>query len=186
SEQRGVAVRGQSKDEVQEIHHHHAGGHWDCTPEQTGALAARQETVETPWGPAWLDQTSTDLLKSNCKFRWSREAQYLYLRRLSSRSYSAITMNPVMEETVWEQYTVTLQRDSKMGFGIAVSGGRDNPNEESGETSIVVSDVLQGGPADGFLFENDRLVQVNAISMEGAIHSFAVQTLRKCGKVAKL
>ncbi|TNN39860.1 hypothetical protein EYF80_049974 [Liparis tanakae] len=27
-----------------------------------------------------------------CKFRWSRESQYLYLRRLSSRSYSAITM----------------------------------------------------------------------------------------------
>ncbi|XP_032394720.1 tight junction protein ZO-2a isoform X2 [Etheostoma spectabile] len=133
-----------------------------------------------------FDQTSTDLLKSYRKFRWSREAQYLYLRRLSSRSYSAITMNPVMEETVWEQYTVTLQRDPKMGFGIAVSGGRDNPNEESGETSIVVSDVLQGGPADGLLFENDRVVQVNAIPMDGAIHSFAVQTLRKCGKVAKI
>ncbi|MEQ2213297.1 hypothetical protein XENOCAPTIV_012591 [Xenoophorus captivus] len=41
--------------------------------------------------------------------------------------------------------------DSKMGFGIAVSGGRDNPNEETGETSIVVSDVLQGGPAEGLL-----------------------------------
>uniref|UniRef100_A0A3P8RJA8 Tight junction protein 2a (zona occludens 2) n=1 Tax=Astatotilapia calliptera TaxID=8154 RepID=A0A3P8RJA8_ASTCA len=41
--------------------------------------------------------------------------------------------------------------DSKMGFGIAVSGGRDNPNEDTGETSIVVSDVLQGGPADGLL-----------------------------------
>ncbi|XP_069369228.1 tight junction protein ZO-2a isoform X5 [Paralichthys olivaceus] len=95
-------------------------------------------------------------------------------------------LNPVMEETVWEQYTVTLQRDPKMGFGIAVSGGRDNPNEESGETSIVVSDVLQGGPADGMLFENDRVVQVNAIPMDGAIHSFAVQTLRKCGKVAKI
>ncbi|XP_034402929.1 tight junction protein ZO-2a isoform X2 [Cyclopterus lumpus] len=95
-------------------------------------------------------------------------------------------MNPVMEETVWEQYTVTLQRDPKMGFGIAVSGGRDNPNDESGETSIVVSDVLQGGPADGFLFENDRVIQVNAIPMEGATHSFAVQTLRKCGKVAKI
>lgn len=38
-----------------------------------------------------------------------------------------------------------------MGFGIAVSGGRDNPNEDSGETSIVISDVLQGGPADGLL-----------------------------------
>uniref|UniRef100_A0A674MJF7 Tight junction protein 2a (zona occludens 2) n=1 Tax=Takifugu rubripes TaxID=31033 RepID=A0A674MJF7_TAKRU len=73
-----------------------------------------------------------------------------------------------------------------MGFGIAVSGGRDNPNEDTGETSIVVSDVLQGGPADGLLFENDRVVQVNAIPMEGANHSFAVGTLRKCGKVAKI
>ncbi|KAM6985928.1 tight junction protein ZO-2a isoform 1-T3 [Aplochiton taeniatus] len=91
-----------------------------------------------------------------------------------------------MEETVWEQYTVTVQRDPKMGFGIAVSGGRDNPNEDSGETSIVVSDVLQGGPADGLLFECDRVIQVNAIPMEGVVHSFAVQTLRKCGKVAKI
>uniref|UniRef100_A0A7N8YCG3 Tight junction protein 2a (zona occludens 2) n=1 Tax=Mastacembelus armatus TaxID=205130 RepID=A0A7N8YCG3_9TELE len=78
------------------------------------------------------------------------------------------------------------KHDPKMGFGIAVSGGRDNPNEETGETSIVVSDVLQGGPADGLLFESDRVVQVNAVAMEGAIHSFAVQTLRKCGKVAKI
>uniref|UniRef100_A0A3Q0SQL9 Tight junction protein 2a (zona occludens 2) n=1 Tax=Amphilophus citrinellus TaxID=61819 RepID=A0A3Q0SQL9_AMPCI len=85
----------------------------------------------------------------------------------------------VGQDPVWEP-------DPKMGFGIAVSGGRDNPNEDTGETSIVVSDVLQGGPADGLLFENDRVVQVNAIPMEGAIHSFAVQTLRKCGKVAKI
>ncbi|XP_076016095.1 tight junction protein ZO-2a isoform X2 [Genypterus blacodes] len=102
-------------------------------------------------------------------------------------SYAPLRLhNPVMEETVWEQYTVTLHRDSKMGFGMAVSGGRDNPNEDSGETSIIVSDVLQGGPADGLLFENDRVVQVNAFPMEGVVHSFAVQTLRKCGKVAKV
>ncbi|XP_072309511.1 tight junction protein ZO-2a isoform X3 [Eucyclogobius newberryi] len=124
--------------------------------------------------------------RSGGRVCWSREARYLYLRRLSSRSFSAIMMNPVMEETVWEQYTVTLQRDPKMGFGIAVSGGRDNPNEETGETSIVVSDVLQGGPADGLLFEKDRVVQVNIIPMDGVVHSFAVQTLRKCGKVAKI
>ncbi|CAN9512691.1 unnamed protein product [Ophioblennius macclurei] len=91
-----------------------------------------------------------------------------------------------MEEMVWEQYAVTLHRDSKMGFGIAVSGGRDNPNIESGETSIIVSDVLQGGPADGLLFENDRVIQVNAIPMDNVPHSFAVQSLRKCGKVAKI
>uniref|UniRef100_A0A674CDJ3 Tight junction protein 2a (zona occludens 2) n=1 Tax=Salmo trutta TaxID=8032 RepID=A0A674CDJ3_SALTR len=114
----------------------------------------------------------------------------LHLHRKWIHTYKAIRilqgLSPVMEETVWEQYTVTLQRDPKMGFGIAVSGGRDNPNEESGEMSIVVSDVLQGGPADGLLFENDRVVQVNAIPMDNVPHSFAVQTLRKCGKVAKV
>ncbi|KAM3849431.1 tight junction protein 2-like [Diretmus argenteus] len=91
-----------------------------------------------------------------------------------------------MEEMVWEQYSVTLQRDSKMGFGIAVSGGRDNPNVDNGETSIIVSDVLQGGPADGLLFEGDRVIQVNSIPMDNVPHSFAVQSLRKCGKVAKI
>uniref|UniRef100_A0AAY4CBS0 Tight junction protein 2b (zona occludens 2) n=1 Tax=Denticeps clupeoides TaxID=299321 RepID=A0AAY4CBS0_9TELE len=76
--------------------------------------------------------------------------------------------------------------DSKMGFGIAVSGGRDNPNVGSGETSIIVSDVLKGGPADGLLYENDRVIQVNTMPMDNVPHSFAVQQLRKCGKVAKI
>uniref|UniRef100_A0A8C9V3T3 Tight junction protein ZO-2-like n=1 Tax=Scleropages formosus TaxID=113540 RepID=A0A8C9V3T3_SCLFO len=76
--------------------------------------------------------------------------------------------------------------DSKMGFGIAVSGGRDNPNVDNGETSIIVSDVLPGGPADGQLYENDRVILVNTIPMENVPHSFAVQQLRKCGKTAKI
>ena len=38
-----------------------------------------------------------------------------------------------------------------MGFGLAVSGGQDNPNMENDDTSIVICDVLQGGPADGLL-----------------------------------
>uniref|UniRef100_A0A665VUL1 Tight junction protein 2b (zona occludens 2) n=1 Tax=Echeneis naucrates TaxID=173247 RepID=A0A665VUL1_ECHNA len=83
-------------------------------------------------------------------------------------------------------YTVNVSNDSQMGFGIAVSGGRDNPNVESGEVSIIVSDVLQGGPADGLLFENDRVIQVNSTPMDNVPHSFAVQSLRKCGKVAKI
>ncbi|MCI4388628.1 hypothetical protein PGIGA_G00088210 [Pangasianodon gigas] len=73
-----------------------------------------------------------------------------------------------------------------MGFGIAVSGGKDNPNEDTREASIIISDVLPGGPADGLLFQNDRVIQVNNSSMENVVHSFAVQTLRKCGKVAKI
>ncbi|NWI15231.1 ZO2 protein, partial [Crypturellus soui] len=76
--------------------------------------------------------------------------------------------------------------DSKRGFGIAVSGGRDNPHFENGETSIVISDVLPGGPADGLLQENDRVVIVNGTPMENVQHSFAVQQLRKSGKVATI
>lgn len=91
-----------------------------------------------------------------------------------------------MEDTFWEQYTVTLQKDPKKGFGIAVSGGRDNPHFNNGDNSIVISDVLLGGPADGHLQENDRVVMVNGTLLENVPHSFAVQQLRKCGKTAVL
>uniref|UniRef100_A0A672QNW6 Tight junction protein 1 n=1 Tax=Sinocyclocheilus grahami TaxID=75366 RepID=A0A672QNW6_SINGR len=72
------------------------------------------------------------------------------------------------------------------GFGIAISGGRDNPHFQSGETSIVISDVLKGGPAEGLLQENDRVVMVNGVSMDNVEHAYAVQQLRKSGKNAKI
>lgn len=34
--------------------------------------------------------------------------------------------------------------------------------------------------------ENDRVILVNNVPMDGVQHAFAVQTLRKCGKVAKI
>lgn len=34
--------------------------------------------------------------------------------------------------------------------------------------------------------ENDRVILVNSIPMDNVPHSFAVQQLRKCGKVAKI
>ncbi|KAK2501657.1 hypothetical protein MC885_016445 [Smutsia gigantea] len=71
---------------------------------------------------------------------------------------AAAAKNTAMEETaIWEQHTVTLHRAPGFGFGIAISGGRDNPHFQSGETSIVISDVLKGGPAEGQLQENDRV-----------------------------
>lgn len=52
-----------------------------------------------------------------------------------------------MEEmTIWEQHTATLSKDPRRGFGIAISGGRDRPGG-----SVVVSDVVPGGPAEGKL-----------------------------------
>uniref|UniRef100_A0A8C0LIY6 Tight junction protein 1 n=1 Tax=Canis lupus dingo TaxID=286419 RepID=A0A8C0LIY6_CANLU len=57
---------------------------------------------------------------------------------------------------------------------------------QSGETSIVISDVLKGGPAEGQLQENDRVAMVNGVSMDNVEHAFAVQQLRKSGKNAKI
>lgn len=34
--------------------------------------------------------------------------------------------------------------------------------------------------------ERDRVILVNTSSMDNVAHTFAVQTLRKCGKVAKI
>uniref|UniRef100_H3D857 Zona occludens protein 1 n=1 Tax=Tetraodon nigroviridis TaxID=99883 RepID=H3D857_TETNG len=90
------------------------------------------------------------------------------------------------ETVIWEQHTVTLHRAPGFGFGIAISGGRDNPHFQSGETSIVISDVLKGGPAEGLTAENDRVVMVNAVSMDNVEHAYAVQQLRKSGKIAKI
>ncbi|XP_048376599.1 tight junction protein ZO-1 isoform X5 [Stegostoma tigrinum] len=106
---------------------------------------------------------------------------------MSARVAGAMGKNTVMEETViWEQQTVTLHRAPGFGFGIAISGGKDNPHFQSGETSIVISDVLKGGPAEGLLHENDRVAMVNGVSMDNVEHAFAVQQLRKSGKNAKI
>ncbi|XP_075431960.1 tight junction protein 1 isoform X7 [Ascaphus truei] len=118
------------------------------------------------------------------------------LRRIKGRIHRSKSLdsvdlcefnNTVMEETaIWEQQTVTLHRAPGFGFGIAISGGRDNPHFQSGETSIVISDVLKGGPAEGLLHENDRVAMVNGVSMDNVEHAFAVQQLRKSGKNAKI
>lgn len=50
--------------------------------------------------------------------------------------------------TSWEYHTVSVTRVLGYGFGIAVSGGRDNPHFANGDPSIAVSDVLKGGPAE--------------------------------------
>uniref|UniRef100_A0A7M4F1Y1 Tight junction protein 3 n=1 Tax=Crocodylus porosus TaxID=8502 RepID=A0A7M4F1Y1_CROPO len=92
-----------------------------------------------------------------------------------------------MEEMViWEQYTVTLSKDPRKGFGFAVSGGRDRPSGVNGDTSVFVSDVVPGGPADGRLQARDNIVMVNGLSMENVSSSFAIQTLKTCGKLANI
>ncbi|XP_030205821.1 uncharacterized protein LOC115538274 isoform X2 [Gadus morhua] len=92
-----------------------------------------------------------------------------------------------MEETViWDQHTVTLHRVRWNSFGISISGGRDKPHFQSGETSIVISDVLKGGPAEGRLQVNDRVFMVNAVSMDNMEPAYAIQQLHRSGKNAEI
>ncbi|XP_058055736.1 tight junction protein ZO-1 [Anopheles bellator] len=92
----------------------------------------------------------------------------------------------VVERTSWDYNTVTLSRVPGYGFGIAVSGGRDNPHFANGDPSIAVSDVLKNGPAEGQLQVNDRIISVNGISLENVEYATAVQVLRDSGNTVTL
>ncbi|XP_031460587.1 tight junction protein ZO-3 isoform X1 [Phasianus colchicus] len=113
--------------------------------------------------------------------------------QLRHRSASALALPHLrwqvaaMEEMlIWEQHTVTLSKDPHRGFGFAVSGGRDRPNKVTGDTAVIVSDVVSRGPAFGQLQRRDQIVMVNGLSMENVSSSFAIQTLKTCGKIANI
>ncbi|XP_055905016.1 uncharacterized protein LOC129940651 isoform X1 [Eupeodes corollae] len=100
--------------------------------------------------------------------------------------------DPVIEDeffgdrTTWEYHTVAVTRVPGYGFGIAVSGGRDNPHFANGDPSIAVSDVLKGGPAEDRLQVNDRIISVNGVSLENVEYATAVQVLRDSGNTVTL
>ncbi|XP_075146706.1 zonula occludens-like protein polychaetoid isoform X3 [Haematobia irritans] len=100
--------------------------------------------------------------------------------------------DPVIEDeffgdrTTWEYHTVSVTRVPGYGFGIAVSGGRDNPHFANGDPSIAVSDVLKGGPAEDRLQVNDRIISVNGVSLENVEYATAVQVLRDSGNTVTL
>ncbi|XP_039984657.1 tight junction protein ZO-3 isoform X2 [Xiphias gladius] len=96
-------------------------------------------------------------------------------------------VKPGMEElTIWEQHTITLNKDPKLGFGFAISGGKDKPHPDNGDTAVVVSDVLPNGPAMGRLFNKDQIVMVNGTSMDNVHSNYTIQILKSCGKTANI
>uniref|UniRef100_A0A914BWB5 Tight junction protein ZO-1 n=1 Tax=Acrobeloides nanus TaxID=290746 RepID=A0A914BWB5_9BILA len=71
----------------------------------------------------------------------------------------------------WQLFSVTLHRAVGVGFGIAVSGGCENPHFLTGDPSIIVSDVLPSGPAFGLLQVNDQIISANGVCLERADYS---------------
>ncbi|XP_042742757.1 tight junction protein ZO-3 isoform X2 [Lagopus leucura] len=105
---------------------------------------------------------------------------------IQPRGTSHNTVAAMEEMLIWEQHTVTLSKDPHRGFGFAVSGGRDHPNKVTGDTAVIVSDVVSRGPAFGQLQRRDQIVMVNGLSMENVSSSFAIQTIKSCGKIANI
>ncbi|XP_047666011.1 tight junction protein ZO-1 isoform X4 [Tachysurus fulvidraco] len=162
-----------------------------------GVTASNKDDCIPPKRQLWVPPSSDAATSSSAVPPGAAASQGKpSLRRIKGRVHRSKSLDSIdlldgnsaaMEETIiWEQHTVTLHRAPGFGFGIAISGGRDNPHFQSGETSIVISDVLKGGPAEGLLHENDRVVMVNAVSMDNVEHAYAVQQLRKSGKNAKI
>ncbi|XP_035706927.1 tight junction protein ZO-1-like [Folsomia candida] len=90
--------------------------------------------------------------------------------------------NQAMSRNIsWEYRTISLTRVPGYGFGIAVSGGSDNPHFANGDPAIAISDVLKGGPAEGKLQINDRIITANSIKLENVDYGTAVQVLRDSG-----
>ncbi|XP_050302350.1 uncharacterized protein LOC126740396 isoform X3 [Anthonomus grandis grandis] len=92
----------------------------------------------------------------------------------------------IKRERGWDYKQICVTRVPGFGFGIAVSGGRDNPHFASGDPSIAVSDVLAAGPAERLLQVNDRIISVNGISLQNVDYATAVQVLRDSGDTVTL
>ncbi|XP_052785873.1 tight junction protein ZO-1-like isoform X7 [Mya arenaria] len=90
------------------------------------------------------------------------------------------------DNVVWETHKVGLTRVPGFGFGIAVSGGRDNPHFANGDPSIAISDVLKAGPAEGRLQINDRVLSVNGVALENVDHATAIGVLKESGGTVNL
>ncbi|CBY21340.1 unnamed protein product [Oikopleura dioica] len=92
----------------------------------------------------------------------------------------------MVDEVIWQQHTYVLEKMPAFGFGIAVSGGIDNPTARTGDTSVMISDVVKNGPAWDKLQVNDQLLQVNSMSMENVTHNQAIGFLKKAGRRVEL
>ncbi|XP_076812481.1 tight junction protein ZO-1-like isoform X3 [Clavelina lepadiformis] len=91
-----------------------------------------------------------------------------------------------MDEVIFQEHAYVLEKAPGVGFGIAISGGRDNPGAQTGDTSIIISDVVRGGPAFERLKVNDIVMRVNGKPMFNMEHSRAVKELKNAGHRVEL
>ncbi|EMP29333.1 Tyrosine-protein phosphatase non-receptor type 13 [Chelonia mydas] len=97
---------------------------------------------------------------------------------MNSKKLSAAPLKP------GDIFEVELAKKDS-GLGISVTGGINTSVRHGG---IYVKAIIPKGAAeaDGRLQKGDRVLSVNGISLEGATHKQAVETLRNTGQVVHL
>ena len=106
-----------------------------------GLMAKKEETPE-----AWISKKLKPILWPHGQaMEW-----LLYLKKKNKKKMKANIFDCIFSLMAFK-WCLTHFQHSGFGFGIAVSGGRDNPHFTSGEPSIAISDVLKAGPAEGHL-----------------------------------
>lgn len=89
--------------------------------------------------------------KKVARQKFSRSVPRTDSRRNRISLVLSLTLEFQTGDRSWEIHHVTVTRVPGYGFGIAVSGGCDNPHFANGDPAIAISDVLKAGPAEGKL-----------------------------------
>uniref|UniRef100_A0A8C4VFE5 Tyrosine-protein phosphatase non-receptor type 13 n=1 Tax=Gopherus evgoodei TaxID=1825980 RepID=A0A8C4VFE5_9SAUR len=135
------------------------------------AKAKRLGVVETV---EYSDRGDSDM--DEATYSSSQEQQAA--KKAQSTSLSAAPLKP------GDIFEVELAKKDS-GLGISVTGGINTSVRHGG---IYVKAIIPKGAAeaDGRIQKGDRVLSVNGISLEGATHKQAVETLRNTGQVVHL
>ena len=112
-------------------------------------------------------------------------SKYLGLSKMPvSPSLQLLNLDIAMKIPEMEKFTVELKKDVN-GLGITIAGYVCEKEELSG---IFVKSVNKGSAADlsGKIQVNDRIVEVDGMSLQGFSNLQAVEVLRNSGNIVKL
>ncbi|CAF3367052.1 unnamed protein product [Rotaria sp. Silwood1] len=79
------------------------------------------------------------------------------------------------DEDTTDCIQVTLTRSPLHGFGIAINGGNDDIDNQS----LIITDIIKNGPADGKLLPNDRIINVNGHPVVRYMEYIALKLIRE-------
>uniref|UniRef100_A0A1I7USX2 DNA-directed RNA polymerase n=1 Tax=Caenorhabditis tropicalis TaxID=1561998 RepID=A0A1I7USX2_9PELO len=130
----------------------------------------------------WTHANSVDEMNRICRQQFVSLHSEPIVEQCSEwfkKTYLTPKIQRILPPSELSKYTdIFTAKAANLGFGIAISGGRDNPHFTSGDPVVVISDVVPNGPAWGLLQVNDRILSANNVSFENIDYSSAVDIIK--------